>query len=184
MKLRRLIPTRLPLRLGRKQALIWLWGYAVAAAIEAVLNLVFFTGPLFLVPFILIPALVAWLVLRGGRVAWCWATAVEGSVAGLAWGEPWWSVALSSLLLAFLLAPSSRAYVWREAIFRRQSLTAEEGWGAKSPALDEVADEGAERGSDDAPDPALELRPAAFEAVYPRLQAGLCSVYPRLQAVL
>jgi hypothetical protein len=48
-------------------------------------------------------------------------------VAGLAWGEPLWAIALSALLLACVLAPYSRAYVWREAIDRRQILAAGEG---------------------------------------------------------
>lgn len=124
--------SRLPQRLGRKQAPIWLWAYAVAVVIEMALNLVFRPGPLFLVPFLLISPLVAWMVLRGGRVAWCWAIVVEAvGVADLAWGQPLWSAALSALLLACLLAPSSRAYVWREAIVRRQSLAAGERWRAR-----------------------------------------------------
>ncbi|MGE5603371.1 MAG: hypothetical protein ACM30E_09985 [Nitrososphaerales archaeon] len=123
---------RVPVRLGRKQAPIWLWAYAVAVVVETALRVALHPLPLFLVPFVLVSPLVAWLVLRGGRVAWCWTIAVEGlGVAGLAWGEPWWSAALSAVLLACLLAPASRAYVWREAMVRRQSLAASEGWGAR-----------------------------------------------------
>lgn len=123
---------RVPARLGRKQAPIWLWAYAVAVVVETALRVALHPLPLFLVPFALVSPLVAWLVLRGGRVAWCWAIAVEGlGVAGLAWGEPWWSAALSAVLLACLLAPASRAYVWREAMVRRQSLAVPEGWGAR-----------------------------------------------------
>lgn len=126
---------RFPKPLGRKQAPIWLWVYAAAVVVDTARILVAHEVPLFLAPFFLISPLVAWLVLRGGRVAWCLAVAFEGvGVAGLAWGEPLWSVALSAVLLACLLAPSSRAYVWREAIARRRAVTAGEGlygWGVR-----------------------------------------------------
>lgn len=53
-------------------------------------------------------------VLRGSRIAWIVLLAVE--VAALIFNllaGPRWVVAVEAILIALLLAPSSRAFVWR-----------------------------------------------------------------------
>jgi drug/metabolite transporter (DMT)-like permease len=60
--------------------------------------------------------ILAWLLLRGSRIAWVLAVfsgAVQ-TVGPLAFGQPIWFAASGMILLVCLLHPSSRAIVWTE----------------------------------------------------------------------
>lgn len=108
-------------RLGRKQAPVWLWLYAVLTVVQPLGRAV----ALGLSPQLLIAfgfsIVFAWLLLRGGRVMWC--IALCGQVLELVepvWGKPVWWAGIALLGLLLLLAPASRAYVWRESKLRRK----------------------------------------------------------------
>jgi hypothetical protein len=59
----------------------------------------------------------AWLLVRGSRVAWVLVVLSEVSALGLDGLGAWWEGAIFLLLFTCLLLPSSLAYVWR----RRES---------------------------------------------------------------
>jgi hypothetical protein len=67
---------------------------------------------LFMVVFI---ALIAIFLLRGSRVAWTLlvASGVVGLLMAPFESSAWWNVVLTLVSLGFLLAPSSRRFVWR-----------------------------------------------------------------------
>lgn len=119
-------------RVANRRAPIWLWLFAVVSVGTVVTHAVLRGFDLVFVPFLALAVLISWLVLRGGRVIWCFVV-LSGllGIAGLAWGEPAWRAALAALQLALLLAPSSRAYVWRESPRRRAQIAGE---GAHGPA--------------------------------------------------
>lgn len=111
-----------------RRAPLWLWVFAVTSVLEAIVA-VAIRGPRPLAALLslFLAFLFAWLLLRGGRVIWC-LMALGGvfAVVSVAWGEPVWKGAISLFQLALLLAPSSRRYVWKEAVLRR-SLAAADG---------------------------------------------------------
>lgn len=117
-----------PRRLGRKQAPIWLWAFAVLTVGQAIVATIG-RGPLSPFLFFLgFEFIFVWLVLRGVRVVWCFAVLGEAvGVIGPAWGEPAWAAALSALGLALLFVPASRTYVWQESRLRRQVAIVEAG---------------------------------------------------------
>jgi hypothetical protein len=94
--------------------------------------------PIF-VPLLVLAVVFSWLVLRGGRVIWCFMV-IAGvvSIAGLAWGESVWTAALAALQLPLLLAPSSWAYVWRESPRRRARIVEDEAYGLAARAASGV----------------------------------------------
>jgi hypothetical protein len=72
--------------------------------------------------FVVVSLLLAWLLLRGSKVVWVVSVAIGAfdlfSVPFLE--PPWWSVGLTIVDLALLLAPASFEYVWgRPLPFRR-----------------------------------------------------------------
>lgn len=119
-------------RVAGRRAPVWLWLFAVVSVGTVVTHAVLRGFDLIFVPLLALAVLISWLVLRGGRVIWCFVV-FSGllGIAGLAWGEPVWAAALAALQLALLLAPPSWAYVWRESPRRRAQIASE---GAHGPA--------------------------------------------------
>lgn len=113
-------------RVASRRAPIWLWLFAAVSVGTVVASTVWGGFTPFFAPILAFAVVFSWLILRGGRVVWCFAV-LSGlvGVVGLAWGEPVWRAALAALQLALLLAPSSWAYVWHESP-RRRALSAEE----------------------------------------------------------
>ena len=105
-------------RLGLADAIpTSLWGYAFLGLIGTLVGLVLRVGehPLVSVGVVPVYLVFAWFVLRGSRVVWSFVCVSIGSGLILlpVWPLPWWSVAIDVVSLAFLLAPSSRKFVWR-----------------------------------------------------------------------
>src|SRR5215469_12554051 len=95
---------------------LWLWIYVVISiaqtGVAMALHGVSTVGLLFL-PF---GILLLWLLLRGGRVIWCFSVGCEVfAVIGVGWGDSVWWAPGAAVGLALLLAPASRRYVWKEA---------------------------------------------------------------------
>jgi hypothetical protein len=61
-----------------------------------------------------VTVLLAWLLLRGSRVAWMLSvfSAATQLIAPLTMNQPIWFAGVAAVLLACLLAPPSRAFVW------------------------------------------------------------------------
>lgn len=65
---------------------------------------------------LLVAVVVAWFLLRGSRVAWVFALIMSVSqlTAPLAFDSSWWIAGAAAIVLAGLLIPSSRDFVWRQ----------------------------------------------------------------------
>ena len=66
--------------------------------------------------------LLAWLLLRGSRVAWVFAvfSAAAQLVAPLTMAQSVWLAGTGAILLACLLAPSSRTFIWAKRTQKTQ----------------------------------------------------------------
>jgi hypothetical protein len=97
-----------------------------------------------------IGVLVAWFVLRGSRVAWILAllTAAAQLSNLIAMSQPVWTAITSAVILACLLVPSSRKYVWANKAGRQltpwragvqqtyaRCLDMGYGWAARLPGM-------------------------------------------------
>lgn len=101
---------------GKTRAPLWLRAATTVVVVESIAQFVFFPAAVLGAVTLSASILVAYFLLRGSRVAWVIIvfSATAQVAAPVATSQPVWYGVAGAILLACLLVPTSRRYVWAE----------------------------------------------------------------------